>query len=315
MSSKISIIVPIYNSEDYIEQCIESIVNQTYKNIEPILVNDGSTDESLAICKKWEDKDSRIVVIDKPNGGVATARNVGLKKATGELVGFVDHDDWIEPSMYETMVRDMEEQDADIVMCSSSGVYENGTKTSSYDDYSSFSIDKNELIKRMLNYEKIFCSSVWSKLYKREAIGDVVFNEDIVLGDDYYFNGMIYPKIKKFYYDDKALYNYRIREGTISRGKVNEHFFDKYKVADILLEHYVKNNYASEEDFANYRFSIAYEILYRLYEYDGSREQKKEWKKIFRNRANEFRICKKKDYFKIFMMKHFTFIYVKMTRS
>ena len=307
MSKKISIIVPIYNSEDYIEQCIESIVNQTYKNIEPILVNDGSTDGSLIICKKWADKDSRIIVIDKPNGGVATARNAGLAKATGELVGWLHRGD----TLYDVIIP----EDADIVMCNSCGVYKNGEKENSYDGYSSFLIDKKELIKRMLRYEKIFCSSVWSKLYKKEVIDNVTFNDSIVLGDDYYFNGMIYPKIVKFYYESKQLYNYRVEEGTISRKRVDEHFFDKYKVADILLEHYVKNNISKEEDFIRYRFGISYEILYRLYEYDGTKEQRKEWKKIFKKRAKKYPIYRVRTFLKIFMMKYFTFLYVKITEG
>lgn len=99
---KISIIVPIYNSENDLDQCIESIVNQTYKNLEIILVNDGSTDNSVNICKNWEANDSRIILIDKQNEGVAKTRNEGLKIATGDYIGFVDHDDFIEPEMYKT---------------------------------------------------------------------------------------------------------------------------------------------------------------------------------------------------------------------
>lgn len=310
---KISIIVPIYNSENDLDQCIESIVNQTYKNLEIILVNDGSTDNSVNICKNWEANDSRIILIDKQNEGVAKTRNEGLKIATGDYIGFVDHDDFIEPEMYKTMLVDMEEHNADIVMCSSTGIYEDGTTTKAYPNYKSFEIEKESLIKRMQSYEKIFCSSVWSKLYKRKVVRDLKFDTEIILGDDYYFNGIAYTNINKFYYDECSLYNYRIREGSISRRKVDNHFFDKYLVVDELSNYYEMNNIGEKEDFDIMRYSISYEILYGLYLYGGNKETKKKWKKIFELSAKKCDIKSFKDKIKIMMMKHFTGIYVKMT--
>lgn len=312
---KISIIVPIYNSENDLDQCIESIVNQTYKNIEIILVNDGSKDDSINICKKWESKDNRIVLIDKQNEGVAKARNDGLKKATGDYIGFVDHDDFIEPEMYETMLKDMQEHNADIVMCSSTGIYEDGTSTKAYPNYKSFEIEQNDLIKRMLQYEKIFCSSVWSKLYKREVVGNLKFDTEIILGDDYYFNGIAYTNIDKLYYDERSLYNYRIREGSISRRKVDKHFFDKYLVVEKLSDCYEKNNIGKKDDFDDIRFSISYEILYGLYVYGGDKITKKKWKKVFNSSVKKCHIKNFKDKFKIMLMKHFTYIYVKITNK
>lgn len=315
LEGKISVIVPIYNSENDLDQCIESIVNQTYKNLEIILVNDGSKDNSVNICKKWESKDSRIILIDKQNEGVAKARNDGLKKATGDYIGFVDHDDFIEPEMYETMLKDMQEHNADIVMCSSTGINEDGASTKAYPNYKSFEIEKNDLIKRMLQYEKIFCSSVWSKLYKREVIGNLKFDTEIILGDDYYFNGIAYTNIKKLYYDEKSLYNYRIREGSISRRKVDKHFFDKYLVIEKLSDYYDKNDIQKREDFDEMRFGISYEILYGLYVYGGNKETKKEWKKIFKAFAKKYQINRFRDRIKIFMMINFTSIYVSITKE
>ena len=311
---KISIIVPIYNSEKDLDQCIESIVNQTYKNLEIILVNDGSTDNSVNICKKWESNDSRIVLIDKQNEGVAKARNDGLKRATGNYIGFVDHDDFIDSNMYEIMLEDMLEHNADIVMCSSTGIYEDGSTIKGYPSYKSFEIDKKELIKRMQSYEKIFCSSVWSKLYKREVIGELEFDTEIILGDDYYFNGIAYTNIDKLYYDERSLYNYRIREGSISRRKVDKHFFDKYLVMDKLSDYYEKNNIGKSEDFDEMRFGISYEILYGLYVYGGDRKTKKEWKKIFKSNSKKYNARRFKDRVKIFMMNHFTSVYVRLTK-
>lgn len=315
LEGKISIIVPIYNSERDLDQCIESIVNQTYKNLEIILVNDGSSDGSINICEKWKSNDSRIILIDKQNEGVAKARNDGLKIATGDYIGFVDHDDFIESNMYEIMMDDMLEHNADIVMCSSNGIYEDGKTTKGYPNYKSFEINKKDLIKRMQSYEKIFCSSVWSKLYKKEVIGKLEFDTEIILGDDYFFNGIAYTKIDKFYYDEHSLYNYRIREGSISRRKIDRHFFDKYLVVDKLSDYYEKNNIGKREDFDEMRFGVSYEILYGLYVYNGDKATKKEWKKVFKLSANKCNINRIKDKVKIIMMKYFTPIYVRITNK
>ena len=114
---KISIIIPIYNVENYLEKCIESALNQTYKNLEIILVNDGSKDKSLDICRKYEFIDNRIILIDKPNAGVWLARYDGIKKATGSYISFMDSDDYIEKDYIEKLYSKAQENDYDIVVC------------------------------------------------------------------------------------------------------------------------------------------------------------------------------------------------------
>ena len=115
MESLISVIVPVYNVENYLDKCIESIVNQTYKNLEIILVDDGSLDSSSKICDEWAVKDNRIKVIHKTNGGVSSARNEGLKNANGDFIAFVDSDDWLELNMYEKLISKQKETNTDIV--------------------------------------------------------------------------------------------------------------------------------------------------------------------------------------------------------
>ncbi len=114
---KISIIVPVYNVENYLKKCLDSIVNQTFKDIEIILINDGSTDNSLNICKEYAKKDHRIRLINKPNGGLSSARNVGIDLSTGEYLGFVDSDDWIALNMYEKLYNLCKIFNADISQC------------------------------------------------------------------------------------------------------------------------------------------------------------------------------------------------------
>lgn len=114
----ISVIVPVYNNEKYVNRCIDSILNQTHTNLEVILVNDGSTDKSFKICEDWAKKDQRVKIINQKNAGTSNARNQGIKQATGDYVSFVDNDDWLRPEMYETMVNVAQEKSADITFCS-----------------------------------------------------------------------------------------------------------------------------------------------------------------------------------------------------
>lgn len=117
MTEKVSIIVPVYNVEQWLDECIESIINQTYKNLEIILVDDGSKDNSGVICDKWKLKDDRIIVIHKKNGGLSSSRNAGLDIFTGEYVTFCDSDDYIEKETIESMLNTLKEKKVDIVWC------------------------------------------------------------------------------------------------------------------------------------------------------------------------------------------------------
>ena len=116
MKPTVSIIIPVYQVEKYLDKCIASVVGQTYQNLQIILVDDGSTDRSPAICDGRKERDPRITVVHQPNGGLSRARNAGLKLATGEFIGFVDSDDWIEPDMVETLLTALQETDADIAV-------------------------------------------------------------------------------------------------------------------------------------------------------------------------------------------------------
>ena len=116
MTEKITVIVPVYNVENYLEKCLDSLINQTYKNIEIIVINDGSTDNQGEICQEYAQKDNRIVYIEKENGGLSDARNVGLDKMTGSYVTFIDSDDWIEQDYIETLYKKIVEYQADIAV-------------------------------------------------------------------------------------------------------------------------------------------------------------------------------------------------------
>lgn len=183
-NKQVSIIVPIYNSENYIRTCIESLLRQTYKNIEIILVNDGSEDSSLHICKEYEKKDERITVIDKKNGGPSSARNAGLKNARGDLIQFVDSDDSLEKEALEIAISSMDKKTD--VLIFGFNIYSNGKllRTPNPGDVE-FTMEKS----RLEEYDKIenLFISPCNKLYKKDYIKEK-FNEDMKFGEDILFN-------------------------------------------------------------------------------------------------------------------------------
>lgn len=189
--SRISIIIPVYNVEKFLDKCIQSIINQTYKNIEIILVNDGSTDYSLEICKQYEKTDDRVIVVNKENGGVSSARNTGLEIATGDYIGFVDADDYIDPKMYGDLLYAMEQNNADIAECGYS------TTNLNYEIIDRFPL-KDEIINGSYNCSRNYLSKInttnfnVNKLYKKFLFNDIRF-PSLAYSEDYMVN------VKTFY--------------------------------------------------------------------------------------------------------------------
>lgn len=209
----ISIIVPIYNTEEYLEECIKSLVNQTYKNLEIILINDGSTDLSLEICKKWKKIDNRILIIDKKNSGQADSRNIAVKQAKGKLITFVDSDDWIDESLIEKLYNAQKKYDADISMCEA---YTENAKG----DFSDYSLQRleNELIDIQNNKEYLLTVryTLWTKLYKKELFTENFIEQPSIKFEDFATVPLLYALSKKIACVDEALYYYRYRmESTI----------------------------------------------------------------------------------------------------
>lgn len=211
----ISIIVPVFNIETYVSECIESILNQTYQNLQIILVDDGSTDQSGNICDKYALSDSRIEVIHQCNKGPVSARKSGLDKARGSYIGFVDGDDYIEPDMYEMLIQDIERSRADFVH---SGYWEGNVKKI---------IFSNEIINLRNNrtafFEKIVLEnfitpSNWSKLFSAELIKKAYsrLEDDCVLGEDLLALCICILECRKISVVDGCYYHYRVREGSLS---------------------------------------------------------------------------------------------------
>lgn len=202
---KISIIIPIYNMEKHLSKCIDSILKQTYSDFELILVNDGSTDSSLKICNDYEKKDNRVIVIDKKNGGVSSARNAGLDAARGEYIGFVDPDDFISSEMYEILYNDIVTTSSDIAVCGHQDLKENGTLLFSTANDEKVVINPTECLKEILD-EKLYLGTCWNKLYDKRLFEGERFNEGMPIAEDLDILVRVIPKCKKVVYNSKPLY-------------------------------------------------------------------------------------------------------------
>ena len=213
MKDLISIIVPIYNVEKYLNKCIESIVNQTYENIEIILIDDGSNDNSGIICDEYAKKDNRIIVVHKENGGVSSARNKGLKIAKGEWISFVDADDWIEQTFCQTLLNKVTQEQADIALCGYNRITDNRIEKINANNQEVF-LNSNEYLVKSLNPQTGF-GFCHMKLIKKEVLKSISFNERIEVGEDALFNIQLSTYIKKAVFLKQPLYNYRINNQSV----------------------------------------------------------------------------------------------------
>ena len=222
MTEKITVIVPVYNVEHYLDKCLDSLVNQTYKNLEIIVINDGSTDNSGEICQDYAQKDNRIVYIEKENGGQAEARNIGLDRMTGSYVTFVDSDDWVEVDYVETLYKKITKYQADIAVGNyysfneSEGMYYFHIFGDSYYEKMYDNVFIFENLYESQEMKSFALISVWGKLYKADLFKQLRFDIG-KLGEDGYLNQKIYLLAEKTIYLNKGLYAYRQREGSSSR--------------------------------------------------------------------------------------------------
>lgn len=233
MSELVSIIVPIYNVEIYLKQCIKSLLNQTYRNLEIILINDGSNDNSKQICKKEAKQDNRIVFINKKNGGAASAKNEGLKVAKGDYITFVDSDDFIEPDMIEYMVNTIKKYNSDIVQCSFTNLYKN-TEKFKQDKIVEQKISTKDFLELFLT--KWDSSLFWNKLFKREVIENVFFKEGRCI-DDEFFTYKCVINSKSIVTSNKIVYNYRMRKSGVMKSERSQKQILRDRV-DYLYERY-----------------------------------------------------------------------------
>lgn len=223
MKEKISVIVPIYKVEKYLEKCVDSILNQTYSNTEVILVEDGSPDKCGEMCDMYAEKDSRVVVLHKENGGLSDARNAGMLIATGEYISFVDSDDYIEPDMLEIMYNRMKEDGTDLVVCNFSYVDEEGNIIKEKNQNSPIKdemLTGEQAFSRLAGKKYWYYVTAWNKLYRRDLLKDIEFPKGKINEDEFVAHYVL-AKCNRISCVEKSLYMYVQREHSIMHRLVN----------------------------------------------------------------------------------------------
>lgn len=264
----ISVIVPVYNVERWLDRCVASIVGQTYKNLEIILIDDGSTDKSSEMCDAWSRLDDRIRVVHKANGGLSSARNEGLGIAMGARIAFVDSDDWIDSEMLATMNRWMDEQSAvDVVMCGTIKNYENGREQCIDGDLPQRVFTSDQALHNFLYRSNRMASAVWNKLFDATLFKDdegktvVLFPEGLD-NEDYYLLAHIYRKMRGIYFNPRGFYHYCIRTGSITTAGMNAHSLDKGISSERYCNYLEKSGYTDKVALAYGRMQGWYDTLY-----------------------------------------------------
>lgn len=215
MEPLISVIVPIFKVEEYLNRCVESLVNQTYKNLEIILVDDGSPDNCPEMCDQWAKKDKRIRVIHKKNGGLSDARNAGMRIATGEYIAFVDSDDYVSFEFLKTLYTVLQAENSDIAECSMLKVFEEKTVDENIDFIRIVNCSTVNAISELIS-ETLFHQYVWNKLYKRNQIKDIFFPVG-KLNEDEFWTYQVFGRARKATKINRVLYYYYQRSGSIMR--------------------------------------------------------------------------------------------------
>lgn len=271
MDPIISIIVPIYNVGKYLPKCIESILNQTFKNFELILVNDGSTDNSGVVCDDYAKKDTRIKIIHKSNGGVSSARNAGLYVAKGEYIGFVDPDDYIDKNMYEKLYRLCIDNNSDIAICrfnrEINGKIQNKESTEEIIELNNM-VAMNELFKGNL-----YRFSLCNKLFSKKCFNDVLFPEERI-HEDLSTTYKLFANSKKAVYINYCGYIYVRRENSILTSTYNEKRLQAFIAWDEIIEFIDKNYYEIiEQVIATFTYWCVDNILYILNQVNNSKKK------------------------------------------
>lgn len=244
MEDLISVIVPVYNVEKYINKCIDSILNQTHKNLEIILVDDGSQDNSGKICDEYAKEDKRIIIIHKENGGVSSARNIGLENATGKYVTFIDADDYVDENYCQKLLETLIEQNVDCVACGHNRIYNKENKLEKITSKKSYKLRDKEILEKILCVQSGLGFAAM-KLWKRNKIKDIRFNEDMQVAEDAFFALQASQIIKDMYVLNEAIYNYRFNDKSAVR-KYNKDYANKYLKSMQITQKYLEEKFKSD---------------------------------------------------------------------
>ncbi len=227
----ISIIVPVYNVENYLKKCLDSIQNQEYANFEAILIDDGSTDESLKICNEYAQRDKRFIVISQKNNGVSSARNKGLSVAKGDYISFIDSDDTVHPSYLQVLYSNIKRENADMSVCRWVGSDQKVSKA------------RTEI--QVWNQEETFYKyfvkgqmdgAVYAKLYERHCIAGIFFDVNLRIGEDQVFIIQVIERCNRIVYQEISLYTYLIRSTSAMKSPLDSRYWDNVYRAEWLIK-------------------------------------------------------------------------------
>lgn len=310
MNQTISVVIPAYNAENTIERCVKSVLNQSYENLEVIVVNDGSSDSTETICERIAGCDSRVKVITIKNGGVSHARNVGIDNATGDFITFVDSDDYIDSEMYYTLM-DMFDDEIDIVHCSYKNVDGLGNVLSVVGSKNKrIKMNHDECMESLL-IGKYFAGGLWNKIYRAKLFSNVRLKEDIKFNEDILANYYLFDKANVTVYFDEPFYNY------VACDDSSTHSADAlisckqgYEVAKIMLQESTEKSYCEP---AKIRYLGNLLGLYGVYRTSSNKVEKSEYENLFseiKSFKDEGYYQGKRDKVLIFMYRYMPHLYV-----
>lgn len=273
MDNLLSVIIPVYNVEHYLERCIDSITNQTYKRLEIILINDGSTDNSRAICLNYSKEDNRIILIDQENGGSSLARNKGLDVATGDVIAFIDSDDYIELEMFEKMLYLLDKHNLDVIEIAPNNLGMEQT----YDD--SFTIEDTITATQRIIKKTYF--SVWRRIYRKELIKNMRFIPKII-HQDVFFTIDVLNKVSHVGHLNSPLYTYNTEGTSVIRSKYSEHKRDiAIKATEYIVSNTSKHPLVQKvvKDYVVNYYTDHYYLICRNYQFDFEKKFRTKLKK------------------------------------
>jgi len=283
---KVSVIVPVCNAEDYLDELIFSLRRQTLSEMEFIFINDGSVDESKKVVEKYAQVDSRIKLINKENKGVSSARNDGMNLAKGKYVAFVDADDFVSEKMYECLYNKAEEMDAEIVSCGYM-IYQNGKETPCLNTVSA-KLNQEEALQDILE-NKLLGMSVWNKLFRRHVLNGVLFEEKYKINEDRLFLFSVIKRVSCVAVLPDTFYYYRVNMDSVSHTKFNSTWMDALYVA-IDMKSMIDRKY--KDLFIIAEASVvrsAYSLLLSIYKSHAKKQFKNEYN-ILVNRIKETKL-------------------------
>lgn len=284
----ITVVIPVYNVEKYLRKCVESVMNQTYKNLEIILVNDGSTDNCDEICQEYRDRDKRIKLINKENGGLSEARNVGINHSKGKYISFIDSDDYVDKEYIELLYNIITLYDADISISSHRVIYEK--KCMDKSNGKEFCANPEIILEKIL-YDDGIDLSTWGKLYKKDLFESIRFPKGRLFEDSATTYKLI-DKSKKIAVCSKATYNYIIRKNSISNEKFSERKMDLI-ISTKEMTDFIRNKYTRLQSACDRR--LMYSYLSTLTQLSKSNVKNKKIEKELMKYINENRIKILKD--------------------